>query len=178
MARTPFLVGALDWLYDGRPPAVCARCGYDWATTFEDALALIAGSPDRLASSLVGRDGTAAQPDGSWPASGYLYHLADLADGWAERWQQILVEPGSLLVPWDPDELADARGYRHLHTAPGLWAVRGGVQRLLEETSRVGRAATYRHDDWGEGDVADALVWLGHEFHHHELDVRERARPL
>ena len=73
---------------------------------------------------------------------------------------------------------ADARGYRHLHTAPGLWALRGGVQRLLEETSRVGRAATYRHDDWGEGDVADALVWLGHEFHHHELDVRERARPL
>ncbi|MGI9586277.1 MAG: hypothetical protein ACR2N7_11875 [Acidimicrobiia bacterium] len=172
---TPFLDGALRWIYEAGPPKVCPACGFDWSIEPGDALIVIASSPDRFEAVLAGRNGMQSQPDGSWNATAYLWHLADLASSWTERWVQIRESPGSLLVGFDPDELADARGYRSLPTTPGLWALRSAVNTFFEVTTTLPMDTPFEHGDWGRGDVADGLRWLGHEFHHHEADVAARA---
>lgn len=172
---TPFLDGAVRWIYEGDPPPVCPGCGYDWSIDSRDALTLIASSPDRFEASLAGKDGMKEQADGSWNATAYVWHLTDLTRSWAERWVQIREMPGSRLVGWDPDELAGIRGYRALPTAPGLWALRQAVGAFVDVTAQVTMETPFEHGDWGRGNVADGLRWLGHEFHHHVQDVASRA---
>lgn len=174
--RTPFLEGALVWLYDGEPPGKCPQCGYSWMTTFSTACDLIESSPPRFDAAFDGRDGMARPTDGSWNATAYVWHLTDLSRSWAERWVQISLNPGSRLVGWDPDELAEVRGYRSLPTESGLWALRGAANDLMTATKAAGPSAEFLHGDWGTGTVCNAIVWIGHEFYHHELDVRERVR--
>lgn len=175
MERSPFLEGGLAWVYGGEPPAACPECGYRWNTDPHEAVALVASGPQRIERTLEGRNGMARVADGSWNATAYVWHLADLARSWAERWVQIEHEPGSLLVGFDPDELASSRGYRSLPTEPGLWALRTSVAQLVDTTGRVGFDTVFEHGDWGTGTVRDAMIWLGHEFHHHEQDIAKRA---
>jgi hypothetical protein len=172
---TPFLDGALRWLYPAGVPKLCPACGFDWSIDAEDALIVIVSSPNRFEAALAGRDGMKSQADGSWNATAYLWHLTDLTRSWAERWVQISDMPGSQLVGWDPDELAEVRGYRSLPTSAGLWALRSAVEAFAEATATVTFDTSFEHGDWGEGNVADGLRWLGHEFHHHEKDVAARA---
>lgn len=173
--RTPFLEGGLRWVYGEDPPSVCVACGFDWSIDPADALDAIASSPDRFEAALAGRDGMVVPADGSWNATAYVWHLTDLARSWAERWAQISEAPGSLLVGWDPDELAAVRSYTSLPTAAGLWALRSAVGIFVDVTATVTFDTAFEHGDWGMGDVGDGLRWLGHEFHHHEQDVLVRA---
>ena len=175
--RSSFLDGALAWLYPAGIPDRCARCGYDWSTEPGVALQAIATSPRRYAALLEGRDGTAPGPDGGWNATAYLWHLTDLARSWSERWVQLSVAPGSLLVGWDPDALADARNYRSLPTASALWALPAATDAFVALSEQLDPATPFLHGDWGPGSVGDATVWLAHEYLHHELDVDERATP-
>lgn len=175
---SPFLTGALAWIYDGNRPRECPTCGWNWSLAPDEALAAIAGAPDRYVSLLEGRDGMAEAADGGWNATAYVWHLTDLARSWTERWVQVRAMPGSLLVGWDPDEMAEARNYRALPTAAAEWAVRDAVSSFVSQCQQIDFHATFEHGDWGAGSVADGLRWLGHEFVHHELDVEERAvRP-
>ena len=138
---------------------------------------MIATSPSRYASLLDGRDAMAPATDGGWNAGAYLWHLTDLARGWSERWVQLSVSPGSLLVGWDPDALAVARNYRELPTAPALWALPAATEVLVSLRGQLDAATPFQHGDWGRGTVGDATCWLGHEYFHHQLDVDERAAP-
>lgn len=173
--RTPFLRGGLSWIYGEDPPDRCPQCAFAWDLDFDDTVRVIRDAPGQIAGRLDGRDGMVAQVDASWNATAYVWHLTDLARAWAERWIQISNEPGSELIGFDPDELAAARNYRKLPTEPGLWALREAVRMLLDATALLSEDAEFLHGDWGPGTVADAMRWLAHEFHHHELDIGARA---
>lgn len=173
---TPFLQGALCVIYDD-PPDVCDGCGFVWASSVSDALSIIEAAPGRYAAALDGQDGMTPQSDGSWNATAYVWHLVDLARSWTERWVQLREDPGTTLVGWDPDVLADARGYRSLPTTPGLWAMRDAVTAFISATASIDLTVTYEHADWGTGDVADGLRWLANEYLHHQADVSERSTP-
>jgi hypothetical protein len=175
--RSPFLRGALAWLTGDGTVGRCEACGFDWSLGPDAALALIADAPAAYARLLEGRDGMAPAADGGWNATGYLWHLTDLARSWSERWAQLAALPGSMLVGWDPDVLADARAYRALPTAAARWALPGAVEAFLELSSALPASTPLVHGDWGEGTAGDAARWLAHEFHHHQLDVAERALP-
>jgi hypothetical protein len=173
-----FLAGARTWLYGSHDlDDRCDRCGFEWTMTPADALALITQAPARYAALLDGRDGMAPAADGGWNATSYVWHLADLARGWSERWVLLAREPGALLAGWDPDELAAARNYRALPTVPALWALSTCTTTLVELTRRLTVDTPFAHGDWGRGTAGEAVVWLAHEFTHHQLDVDERARP-
>lgn len=173
---SPFLVGALAWIADGGCPDRCDVCGFEWTDGPDAGLAVIAGAPSRYSALLAGRDGTAPADDGGWNATGYVWHLADLAGSWSERWVQLSVDPGGLLAGWDPDELAAARNYRGLPTVAALWALDRNVATFVELTRMCGFDIEFEHGDWGTGTTGDGVRWLAHEFHHHQLDVDARAR--
>jgi hypothetical protein len=173
--RSPFLTGALAWIYDGNTPEICPTCDWNWSIPPDEALEAIADAPGRYAELLRGRDGMARAADGGWNATAYLWHLTDLARSWAERWVQVEAMPGSQLVGWDPDVLAEARNYRALPTAAAEWALGDAVSSFVEQCDQVGFGAVFEHGDWGRGSVADAIRWLGHEFVHHQLDVDART---
>ncbi|HSJ91581.1 MAG TPA: hypothetical protein VK917_05900 [Ilumatobacter sp.] len=174
--RSSFLTGALAWISDGGAPDRCEGCGFDWSCTSDSALDAIERAPARYTALLDGRDGMASAADGGWNASAYVWHLTDLARSWSERWVQVRADPGSLLAGWDPDELAAARNYRNLPTAPALWALDDATTTFVDLSRALDHATTFQHGDWGEGTVADGLRWLAHEFTHHQLDVDDRAR--
>lgn len=182
MSRTPFLDGALRVIYtDDELPTTCRECGFDWtpaASSPADSITTISNSTDHMlelvADPVRSADPMALPDDGSWNATAYLCHLTDLARGWSERWAQLAADPGSTLVGWDPDVLAAARGYTQLPTAAATWALRTSVDTFVGASRRIPHDVAFAHDDWGAGDVADALLWVAHEFHHHELDVRRR----
>lgn len=175
-SRSPFLEGALEWVQGDADAVSCPTCGYAWTSPPEEARDVIRAAPARYAAIVEGHDAAADAPSG-WSATSYIWHLADLARGWSERWVVLADSPGALLAGWDPDELAAARNYAGMPTVSALWALSEGVARLLELTDDLDDATTFMHGDWGEGTVADATVWLGHEFRHHELDVTARLRP-
>jgi hypothetical protein len=176
MVMSPFLSGALAWIADGGRPDRCDACGFRWADGPDEGLAVIAGAPVRYSALLAGRDGMAPADDGGWNATGYVWHLADLAGSWSERWVQLSVDPGGLLAGWDPDELAAARNYRGLPTVAALWALDRNVATFVELTRMCGYDVEFEHGDWGTGTTGDGVRWLAHEFRHHELDVDARAR--
>lgn len=180
MDRSPFLSGALNWVYGGEsPPDACPECGYDWSIPPAAALDMIAQAPARYAQLLSGRDGMTPASDGGWNATSYLWHLADLARSWTERWVQVHSAPGSLLAGWDPDVLAEARNYRALPTVAALWALDDSVSNFTARCALVDWDTSFEHGDWGSGTVADGVRWLAHEFVHHQLDVDARAaEPL
>jgi len=72
--------------------------------------------------------------------------------------------------------VAAATHYLNLPTAPALWALDHATDTFVELSRRLDHATTFQHGDWGEGTVADGLRWLAHEYRHHQLDVRARAR--
>ena len=176
VSRSPFLSGALAWIYEGAAPDRCEGCGFDWTIASDAAIDATEAAPGRYATLLDGRDGMALAPDGGWNATAYLWHLTDLARSWSERWVQVREDPGSLLAGWDPDELAAARNYRNLPTGPAVWALEHATATFVGLSRGIDHGTTFLHGDWGEGTVADGVRWLAHEFTHHQLDVAARAR--
>jgi hypothetical protein len=172
---SPFLLGARAWLAGEVDDSVCPGCGYDWSCTPRQACMEIAASPAAYAELLRDRDGMAPAPDGGWNATGYVWHLTDLARSWAERWIQLADSPGSVLVGWDPDVVAEARGYRMLPTVSGLWALSTATETFVHLTVRLDPDTPFVHGDWGQGTIGDGTRWLAHEYVHHRIDVRARA---
>lgn len=173
--RSPFLGGALAWVYGSDPPVRCPSCGFDWSTTSAASLHLIGGVPDALAELLETGDGMAPPPDGTWNATSYVWHLSDLARSWSERWIQLADSPGARLAGWDPDELARARNYGELPSVAALWSLRTATATLLELTAVMDPTTSFEHGDWGTGTVADGTRWLAHEYVHHRRDVEMRV---
>ena len=163
-AHTPFLDGAMAWLYDGELPDRCPSCGFDWSIDVRGALDVIRAATREVTSLVTSGDGMAPATDGGWNATGYLWHLTDLARGWSERWAQLAATPGGELVPWDPDVLAGARNYRALPTAAAVWALPSATDAFLGLTGGLDPATPFHHADWGTGTVEAAVLWVAHEF--------------
>lgn len=174
-APSPFLTGAVSWLYGGAVPERCEVCEFVWSTSVGDALSIIAAAPAKYAELLDGRDGMVTPADGGWNATSYVWHLTDLARGWSERWVQLAAHPAAPFASWDPDELADARNYRNMPTVSALWALQDAVEVFVSLSEPFDPATTFTHAQWDFGNVGDTLVWLAHEFAHHQLDVAQRA---
>jgi len=173
--HSPFLNGALAWIGNGAIRDRCDVCGFEWTMQSAWAVDAVEAAPERYAALLANRDGMVAADDGGWNATAYLWHLTDLARSWSERWVQIGDEPGSLLAGWDPDVLASARNYRNLPTVPALWALDQATVDFVCLSRELDHATPFEHGDWGAGTVADGLLWLAHEYTHHQLDVEARA---
>lgn len=171
MTRTQFLSGAIRTLYGGEEPDTCDECRFSFLLGATDARAMVGTVTADILGMVAGTEAGGGPPDGSWNATGYVAHLADLARGWAERWAQLQVSPGTRLVGWDPDELAAARDYCNLPMSLTTWSLGHGVAALEATGGDLADETRFEHDEWGEGDVADGYRWLAHEWFHHRQDI-------
>ena len=63
----------------------------------------------------------------------------------------------------------------HLTDLARSWTERMRFSSFVAQCDHIDFDATFEHGDGGQGSVADAIRWLGHEFVHHQLDVNARA---
>ena len=93
-------------------------------------------------------------------ATAYGWHLVDLSRGWSERWGQVAAAPGSLLVGWDPDVLAEKRSYCLLPTVSALWALTDATDKLVntrrsDPPARVRRPVISQRPGWRNGRTSE-----------------------
>jgi hypothetical protein len=173
---TPFLAAAItEMLPHAGGGQECAECGFDWTCEGSEALDHIRAAPGRFDGLLRERDVTRSTGPGIWSASAYVWHVADLTRAWAERLHSLGTDPRLPWAGFDPDELAAARHYASLPPPTGPWAAARAVGDLEAALVSVEPDTGFVHPEWGEGTVADALRWVGHEAVHHELDVRRQV---
>jgi hypothetical protein len=149
----------------------CRECGYRWSIGPADALALIAGAPERFAALLAGGDGTGRAPDLTWDAREYVAHVADNLRIWAERLSALT--PGATLpiAPYDQDALAAARAYRQLPVAAVLWSVGQSAATFVALWPTVPTDARLDHPESGMMDRDRVVVQVAHDTTHHLVDV-------
>ena len=154
----------------------CPGCGYSWATTYEQALELIATSAARYGAIIRGHEDAAMEKPhpNTWSPSGYVWHLSDwfriqgqriytLANDPLYRWVQMAFTPAAL---------GDWFRYDEQPPTAGLWALQKAADIFVEAASGAPRTLVF---DAGDGDtwtVEELVVWVGHEVIHHEEDIR------
>jgi DinB family protein len=154
----------------------CPGCGYSWATTYEEALELIAGAASRYRQLIRGREEAAMvkpAPD-TWSPSGYVWHLSDWFRIQGQRIYTIAKDP---LYRWvhlriDPAELGEIFKYDEQTPTGGLWALQKAADMFVEAATDADRSLVF---DTGEADswtVGELVVWVAHEVIHHDKDIR------
>jgi hypothetical protein len=150
----------------------CRECGFSWSISFEEAVDLVIGAPERISVLVEGSDGTQRHRDLQWNVSGYVSHVVDNLRIWAERLASASLGATSDVVPYDQDLLSKARGYNELPLSGALWSLRRSVDAW---TSAILQArdggVILRHPDRGDQSADDVARTNSHDTFHHEWDI-------
>lgn len=169
---TPFLRAAIRSLHGSDASEVrCPGCGFAWKLAGAEAERVVSGAAARYASHLGAWDARRATPSGTWPPSGYVWHVVDVLRSWSERFRALAEDPDTTFVSWDQDRLAEARGYDRLPLSGALWALERAAADVRRSVADLDHRTGLTHPDWGSGEVEDALRWIAHEVTHHEIDI-------
>lgn len=174
-APSAFLTNARARLDPDNTADVCPSCGYDFTIEIGPAIDLLEQMLDRYDSLLHHRDSNVVPADGGWTASAFLWHLADLARRWSERWAHLAAAPGGRLPGWEPDATTDARSFRALPATAAMRALRAATHGLIDATRALDPLLPFEHETWGPGHVTDGMRWVAHEYVHHLDDVEARS---
>lgn len=151
--------------------AACDQCDFSFDGRLGEVLTEITNAPARYAAAVRGRDARRPPAPGVWSPSAYVWHVADALRAWAERLAVVREHPGARIVPFDQDELARVRRYEELPIAGGLYALGRAVAELDACLRDIDPSLPLDHPEFGPGTVEDAVRWLAHEVHHHEMDI-------
>ena len=152
----------------------CRECGFSWDMTGEEAEVLIASLPANFARELAGHDGSRRLADAPWNAAAYVWHVADNLRIWSERLAELGLGGKGLVVPYDQDELGQARSYESLPLRPGLWAMDRAAAdwRAARQLIGAGSEAVLHHPEMGDQQLAEVSIQVAHDGAHHLYDVR------
>jgi hypothetical protein len=89
----------------------CRGCGFTWAGGQAGSISLMRSLPDSIDELVIGATGTERLPDLGWNISGYIAHMTDNTQIWAERLIGVARGADPHVVPYDPDLLAESRHY-------------------------------------------------------------------
>ncbi|MDQ3957924.1 MAG: DinB family protein [Actinomycetota bacterium] len=150
----------------------CAECDFSWKIAVEDAVALVEGSPKRIASMLDGqRQATQRPAPGVWSPSEYLWHLVDVLRIGHERLLTIATDPAAGIPCWDEKALAEVRRYDALSPLVGVVAYESAAAEWVALARTVPAEASVEHPEFGSLTAGDIVRRNAHEVQHHELDV-------
>lgn len=150
----------------------CRECGFSWRLDPSDAKAVIASLPTRLAELLKDADGAERHPDLGWTVSAYVSHVGDNLRIWAERIAGITLGATMLVVSYDENLLATARGYQSLSLAGALWSLERATGDWLEAVSMGTEDMAMIHPQRGGISLADVVTSNTHDAIHHLWDIR------
>ena len=156
----------------------CRQCGFAWSLSPADAIASVAGTPDRL--SVLTADGTAdarAQlPDLEWNVAAYVAHIADNLRIWCEQLAGVMAGGDAHVPGYDEKLLAEARHYNDIPLASALWAMRQSVDLWVPTiTAALDADVLLLHAGRGPHRASQIVMSNAHDVFHHEWDI---ARSL
>lgn len=150
----------------------CTTCGFDWGIAPAAARDLVITLPDRLAAATAGRTGTERHPDLGWGVTEYVCHVGDNLRGWAERLAAGWLAGQTSVAGYDPDRLAEVRGYTALPLAVALWSLQASVILWVASVDRALAAdVTLEHATRGPQRAQDVARNNAHDAVHHEHDI-------
>lgn len=150
----------------------CGECGFVWTMGTSDAVALIADAPTMYADLL--RDGSGAEgiPELGWNVGGYVSHVADNLQIWAERLVAATVEQPLVVSSYDADALGVARQYNNLQLFGALWGLREAVDSWQRAWTLASERLVLVHSDRGHITAEDVAHTNAHDVFHHLHDIR------
>jgi hypothetical protein len=108
----------------------CGECGFGWSITALEAVAWVRGLEGHVreaAGCLAGEE----RGDG-WSVAEYVCHVGDNLRQWSERIQAARLAGRREVAGYDPDALAEARGYAHIPLPVGLWSAANAAARWAD----------------------------------------------
>jgi hypothetical protein len=157
----------------------CRACGFAWSLSQADAIKMVEGAPERLASQLAATDGRTRHPDLGWSASGYVAHIADNLRIWSEQLGGVLAGGDPHVPGYDEKLLAEARHYNDIPLASTLWAVRRSVADWVPTmTAALAGEVVLLHAGRGAHSAAEIVMSNTHDLYHHEWDISRTLEGL
>jgi hypothetical protein len=151
----------------------CRECGVVWTTSHAETLALLASIPARFREALGNHDGHTRHPDLTWSAGAYVAHVGDNLHIFAERIAALDLGAYGDTVPYDPDQLAEARQYEHIPILGALWSLDHAAADMIEAVEQSeGKEITMIIDDRGPQNITDIILTTTHDAFHHVWDVQ------
>lgn len=150
----------------------CRGCGFRWATSPDDAVALVSDLPTALARTLAGRSGRERHPELAWSVGEYVVHVADNLRIWAERLMGVLGGAPPFVGAYDERGLARARNYRDIPLPAAMWSLARSVGdwRMAVERAPVSGTVLV-HPERGDLTRTDVVLATAHDAGHHRWDI-------
>ncbi len=150
----------------------CRGCGFDWATTSDEARALVAGLPPSYVALLGPATGWERHPDLAWTVAEYVCHVADNLRIWAERLMGVARGGPARVGGYDETALAQARNYPSIPLAAALWSLGRSVTDWLDAVDRADSTGVVLiHPDRGGQTLAEVMASNAHDGVHHRWDI-------
>jgi hypothetical protein len=133
--------------------------------------------PDSIDELVIGAIGTERLPDLGWNVSGYIAHMTDNTQIWAERLIGVARGADSRVVPYDPDLLAESRHYNEVSLQGATWSFRVAVENWLSAVDEADPAGIVMlHSERGAMELSDVIASNAHDAYHHRWDVTRILR--
>ncbi|HZA88194.1 MAG TPA: hypothetical protein VE466_15075 [Acidimicrobiales bacterium] len=151
----------------------CRECGFSWALSTDEGLAVMTEVPARFRDAVGLSDGTTVGAGLGWPVTAYVCHVADNLRIFAERLVGVVRGGESRIAAYDQDELARCRGYERVAVEGALWSLERAVDDWLTAI-QLARAAdvVFEHPERGPYGWSDVVSSNLHDALHHEFDIR------
>jgi hypothetical protein len=160
------------WQPDG---PVCKECDFDWNLPRRDAVALVAGLPERARGAVRNVADPYRRRGERWSAAMYVWHLVDVMRAGTERLLTVRLDPQAAIPCWDENLLAKARRYQQLSVVTGLAVLAAAVDEWVR-TAQAAPVGQVTHAQLGSLTTIDLIRRNAHEAQHHLQDIRQARR--
>lgn len=163
----------------------CRECGFGWSIAPPEAVAWVRAFEEH-AREATGNVTGEERLDG-WSVAEYVSHVGDNLRQWSERIQAMRLAGQPDVAGYEPDALADARGYAHIPLEVALWSAGNASQRWADVlAAAIDEGVELQHATRGLQRADDVARNNCHDAYHHIWDIRRiaeastsnRRRPL
>lgn len=150
----------------------CADCGFAWGVSQDEAMRVVAATPDRCAALLEGRSGRERHPNLDWTVTGYVCHVADNLRIWAERLAGLATGDQGPVATYDERSMGSARHYESVGLHGALWSLSRAAEdwRWAVDLADVAHVVLL-HPDRGPQSLEDVVRANAHDAFHHAWDI-------
>ena len=143
-----------------------------WSRSTAEAIALVGSVPELMRTATSDASGHERSPDGSWSVAEYVCHVGDNLRQWAERVQGARLDGQRSVSGYDPDTLAEARGYASVPLGAARWSLGISDEHwMLAMTAAVNEGIELEHKSRGIQGAGDIVLNNAHDCFHHLFDI-------